>query len=339
MKKVLKVIIAAVMVIAMTASCSSGSSTTKANDANGATTTVAGQVATPSEKVTIGVSWMDLTTQYQAILKSHIDLYVSENYADKIEIVHMDGGSDSANQVSQVESLIGSGVNSILMVPFDRNGLVPAVEAAKAANIPMIELCQETSSPDRTSFVGSNHKTSGVMLMQALADKSGGKGNVVMFIGPSGQDSAIARTEGGQEVLAKYPEMKVVAEKIANWDRATAMTDMENLIQAGIPIDMIFAESDSMALGALGAIKGTELEGKVIIGGIDAIADAVDAIKSGEMYCSAFQNAKQQAITGIDVAYKAAMGEQVDALYDIPFELVTKENADDPKYATVDFQK
>lgn len=279
-------------------------------------------------EVTIGVSWMDLTTEYQANLQGYIDAEVEANYPN-VTLIHMDGGSDASNQVSQVENLVSQEVDAILMVPYDRNGCIPAVEAAVAAGIPIIELCQETDSPDRTSFVGSLHYDSGEMLMTALAEKAGGKGKVVNLAGPIGQDSALARTEAMNDVLANYPDMEVVAEKVCDWDRAAAMSAVENIIQSGIEFDIIYGASDTMALGALEAIKGTDLEGKVIIGGIDMISDALASVNEGGMYCTAFQNAPKQAVMGVEIAVTAALGNEIEKEYIIPFELVTAENAAD----------
>lgn len=216
-----------------------------------------------------------------------------------------------------------------MMVPYDRNGCAPAVETAASAGIPMIELCQETNSPLRTSFIGSLHYDSGVMLMTALAEKAGGVGKVIYLEGPIGQDSALARTEGANDVLANYPDIEVVAEKVCDWDRAAAMNAIENIIQAGIEFDIVYAESDTMALGAMEALKGTSLEGKVLVGGIDMISDALDSVMNGGMYCTCLQNAPKQAVVGLENAVRAAIGETIEAEIIIPFELVTAENADE----------
>lgn len=278
-------------------------------------------------EVTIGCSWMNLTTEYAANLQKLLDAYVERDYPN-VTLVHMDAASDASNQCSQVENLISQGVDAILMDPFDRNGCAPATEACAEAGIPMIELCQETTATEeRTSFVGSIHYESGDLLMEALAEKTGGAGKVVFLEGPIGQDSALDRTTAGKDVMEKYPDMELVTERVCDWDRAAAMTAVENIIQSGMEFDVIYAESDTMALGAMEAIKGTDLEGKVIVGGIDMIADALDSIKKGEMYCTAFQNAPLQAEYGLEVAVRAALGEKVEKDYIIPFEIVTAENA------------
>lgn len=275
--------------------------------------------------VKIGCSWMDLTTEYQANLQKSLIAECEQNYPN-VELIHVDGGSDAANQVSQVENLVAQDVDAILMVPYDRNGCIPAVEAAASAGIPIIELCQETDSPQRTSFVGSYHYESGEIAMQALADHMNGAGKVVFLEGPIGQDSALARIEAGKAVLGNYPDIELVTEKVCDWDRAAAMAAVENIIQSGMDFDMIYSSSDSMAMGALEALKGTNKEGKVAVIGIDLIKDAMNSIKAGEMYGTAFQVFPRQATVGMEVAVRAALGEEIYETYAIPFELVTAEN-------------
>lgn len=359
-KKILAAVMSVFMVTGLLAGCGSSSSST-----SGSSTTASASNETVSEvtaadsveeassesgassdalastgniddikdaKVKIGLSEMSLTTEYQANLTKAVQNVVKQNYPN-VELTVTDANADSATQVSQVENLISQGVDAILMVPYDRNGCMPAVEAAKDAGIPLIELCQETDSPDRTSFVGSLHYDSGEMLMTALAEKIGGKGNIVFLEGPIGQDSALARTQAGKDVLEKnYPDIKIVTEKVCDWDRAAAMSAVENIIQSGTEFDAIYAESDSMALGAMEAISGTEYEGKAVVGGIDMIEDAYKSVSNGGMYCSCFQNFLKQADVGVEVAVRAALGQKIEKQYIIPFELVTKDNAKDYEY-------
>lgn len=322
-----------IIVMAFMTACGSNESSTGSKENGSSSGETDTQSSGQKEKYVIGCSWMDLTTQYQATLKSYVDKFCRENYAGEIELLHMDGQSNSATQVSQMETLVSQGVDAILMVPYDRAGCAPGVKAAADAGIPVIELCQETDSGLRTSFVGSDHKVSGIQTMTSLAEAAAGTGKMVVLEGPTGQDCVIARGEGMQEVLADNPDIEIIATKTCDWDRAAAMTAVENIIQSGLEFNIIFAQSDSMAMGALEALKGTEYENKVLVGGIDCIPDALLAVKDGKMVCTSFQNAPEQAKVGLDVALKAARGETVEALYDIPFELVDSSNCNDTKYA------
>lgn len=283
------------------------------------------------KKVKLGLSWFNLTSQYLAKLKDEAYAYIEEKgLEDEVEVVLLDAQSDAAKQNSQVDNLIAQNVDAIIMIPFDREAQVPAVKAAKKAGIPMIELCASTAAKDdRTSYVGSDDKVSGMLQMEELAKRAGGKGNMVILHGPTGQNAEVMRHTGAMEVLEEYPDIKIVAEKVCNWSRAEAMAAVENILQSGMDVDIIFSENDEMAMGALKAIEGSGKGQDIIIGGVDAIPDALQAVIDGKLACTVFQNAKAQAQKAIEVAIKAGRGEEIEKIYHIPYELVTQENAQD----------
>lgn len=315
-KKWMALLLAAVMTMAVLAGCGKQGATDGENSGSG--------------KLKIGVSYYALSGEYNANLKSAMQSYFDEaGLADKVELSVTDAGGDANTQNSQLENMIASGVNAIILIPGDATAQAVMVEEAHAQNIPVIELCTKTEAEDyRTSFVGSDDIVAGRMLMEYLGDLVDGKGDMIIFHGPTGVSAEINRHTGAQQMIKeKNWDIKVVAEKVCNWSREEAMTAMENIITSGMKFDIIFAENDEMAVGALSALKDSGL--KYVIGGIDAIPDAVQAVADGDMDCTFFQDYITQAKTALDVAIKAASGEQVDASYDIDFVLITKENVAD----------
>lgn len=315
-KKWMALLLAAVMTMAVLAGCGKQEATDGENSGSG--------------KLKIGVSYYALSGEYNANLKSAMQSYFDEaGLADKVELSVTDAGGDANTQNSQLENMIASGVNAIILIPGDATAQAVMVEEAHAQNIPVIELCTKTEAEDyRISFVGSDDIVAGRMLMEYLGDLVDGKGDMIIFHGPTGVSAEINRHTGAQQMIKeKNWDIKVVAEKVCNWSREEAMTAMENIITSGMKFDIIFAENDEMAVGALSALKDSGL--KYVIGGIDAIPDAVQAVADGDMDCTFFQDYITQAKTALDVAIKAASGEQVDASYDIDFVLITKENVAD----------
>lgn len=315
-KKWMALLLAAVMTMAVLAGCGKQEATDGENSGSG--------------KLKIGVSYYALSGEYNANLKSAMQSYFDEaGLADKVELSVTDAGGEANTQNSQLENMIASGVNAIILIPGDATAQAVMVEEAHAQNIPVIELCTKTEAEDyRTSFVGSDDIVAGRMLMEYLGDLVDGKGDMIIFHGPTGVSAEINRHTGAQQMIKeKNWDIKVVAEKVCNWSREEAMTAMENIITSGMKFDIIFAENDEMAVGALSALKDSGL--KYVIGGIDAIPDAVQAVADGDMDCTFFQDYITQAKTALDVAIKAASGEQVDASYDIDFVLITKENVAD----------
>jgi inositol transport system substrate-binding protein len=150
---------------------------------------------------------------------------------------------------------------------------------------------------------------------------------MVILHGPTGQNAEVMRHTGAKEILKNYPGIEIVAEKVCDWDRAKALDAMNNILQSGLDFNIVFSENDEMAMGASVALQSAKRK-DVVIGGIDAIPDALQAVKDGVLTCTVFQNAKAQGETALEVALKAAKGEPIEKLYDIPYELVTKENVD-----------
>ena len=108
------------------------------------------------------------------------------------------------------------------------------------------------------------------------------------------QEAQRLRTEAFHEVIAKYPDMKIVAEQTAEWNRAKGMALMESWLESDKDIDVVACENDEMAIGALMAIEEAGKLGKITVGGIDATPDALDYLKSGKLAVTVFQNGTGQ---------------------------------------------
>ncbi len=158
-----------------------------------------------------------------------------------------------------------------------------------------------------------------------MADQLGGKGNIVVLQGPLGQSGQTNRQKGIENVLGKYPDIKVLAQDTANWKRDEAVNKMKNWISAyGDEINGVVSQNDDMGLGALQALKES---GKTIpIVGIDGIEDGLKAVESGEFIGTMLQNGTVELSSGLAVAAKIAKKEQVNTnpVYIMP--KINKEN-------------
>jgi ribose transport system substrate-binding protein len=164
--------------------------------------------------------------------------------------------------------------------------------------------------------------------MQMMADKLGGKGNIVVLQGPLGQSGEIDRTKGIKQVLAKYPDIKILAMDTANWKRDEAVNKMKNWISGfGPQINAVVSENDDMGLGALQALKEVGRTDVPIVG-IDGIEDGLNAVKSGEFIGTSLQNGTVELSSGLAVANALAKGEKVNTapVYIMP--AITKANVD-----------
>lgn len=277
--------------------------------------------------IVIGVSMLSLQSEFVVNVKDAIEARAKELH---VKLIITDAQRTAEKQVQQVETFISQKVDAIILNPCEVEASSPAVDKARAAGIPLINVNSETSSkPD--AFVGSNDETSGEMAMEYIARSLNQKGNIVIIDGYMGQAAQIHRAAGAMKVLAKYPNIKVLAEQTAEWDRAKGMTLMENWIQSyGSKINAVFAHNDEMGLGALQALEQSKLKDKIVLVSIDAIADALQAVKDGRLNATIYQDAKGQGNGAVETAIKLVKKEPLDSKeVMIPFQLVTKENVKD----------
>ena len=289
----------------------------------GLTACGAGDTEANSDKTRIGVTVYDMSSFITAG-KEGMDQYAKDN---NIELLWNSAGGDVSTQASQVDSLINQGVDGIIIVPIQADSLAPQVAAAKEKGIPLVAVNAALNNPDVAGNVQPDDVAAGAQEMQMMADALGGRGNIVVLQGPLGQSGELQRTEGINNVLRKYPDIKVLAMDTANWKRDEAVNKMKNWISGfGDQINGVVAENDDMGLGALQALK--ESGRTVPIVGIDGIEDGLNAVKSGEFIGTSLQNGTVELAAGLAVANALAKGEQVDTepVYVMP--AITKENVD-----------
>ncbi len=243
-----------------------------------------------------------------------------------VKLIVVDAERSALKQVEQVESFIAQGVDAIFLTPWEVEASSPAVKLAQNAKIPIINVNSETTAAP-TAFVGSDDEESARIAMKYIAEKLGGKGNVLMMHGFMGQAAQIKRDKGAKEILKATPGLTLLAEQSGEWDRAKAMSLTENWIQSyGSKINAIFAQNDEMGMGAVKALEAAGLKNKILVVSVDAIPDALQAVKKGSLDATVFQDAKQQGGEAIATAVKAIKAEKFETKVMIPFKLVTKDN-------------
>ena len=277
-----------------------------------------------SKALTIGVTF-PILDQFLQTVADGMQAKATEMGTVELNIVAAQEKTDV--QLGQVENFISQKVNAIIVIPVDTDAAGPMTAKAQAAKIPLVYVNRRPSDlPKGVPYVGSDSLYAGTVEMESLAKLAGGKGNVVILQGDPANEAAVLRTKGCNDVVAKNPGMKVTKTQAGNWYRDKGLSIMENWIQTGEQIDVVCANNDEMALGAIQALKNAKLLDKVFVGGVDATKDALAAMKAGELEVTVFQDAKGQGGGGVDAAYKLVKGETVPDLVDVPYQLVTPEN-------------
>ena len=213
-----------------------------------------------------------------------------------VSLVVTDAQSQTSKQVSDVEDLIARRVNVILLAPREYDGLAPALEAAKRAQIPVILVAREAAGKpgeDFVTFLGSNFVEQGRRAAEWLAKESNGKAQIVELSLTPGSSVARDRAAGFREGIAKYPGMKIIASQTGDASRAKGQAVMENLVQSlGSKITAVYAHNDEMALGAIQALKdaGRKPGTDVTVVSIDGERAGLEAIQRGDLAVSVESN-------------------------------------------------
>lgn len=278
-----------------------------------------------SNKIVIGISMLSMQNEFIVNISDEMQKKAEELGA---ELIIVDAERSPLKQIEQVESFIAQKVDVIILNPCEYEASSPAVTKALAANIPIVNVNSATKVQP-TAFVGSNDVESGRIAMKFIAEKLGGKGNIVMIQGLNGQAAQIQREQGAKEILEQFPGLNMIAQQTAEWDRAKSMDLMQNWIQSyGTKINAVFAHNDEMGLGAVKALQDAGMKDKVIVVSIDAIADALQAVKKGDLDATVFQDARKQGAGAIETAVKIARSQKFDKEFLIPFKLLTKGDVD-----------
>lgn len=264
-------------------------------------------------------------SEFVTLMKEGIMKEAEEQNA---ELIFLDANNDVNKQISQIENLIAQDVDALLVAAVDSDAIVPVVDMAKEAGIPLVGLNMLINTDQPYYYAGPNDVEAGELEMQYIVDKLDGEGNIVILDGPIGVSAQLQRKEGNQNVLAENPGITVLAEQTANWSRAEALSLMENWLQSFEgQIDGVVAHNDEMALGAIQALEAKGLKDTIPVSGVDAIKDACVSINDGIMDATVFQDADAEGRLGVEIAAKVARGEDVDPMQQyIKMELITKDN-------------
>ncbi len=206
-----------------------------------------------------------------------------------VEVVVMSppAESDVAAQIAQIEDMIAQGLDGIALAPTDPNALAPVVDAAKAANIPVV-FVDTKGTNEGITFIGTDNDVGAKLAADYICGKIEKGSEVAILQGIITQSTGQARATGAKSGLEGCG-LKVVAEQTGEWDRAKGQAAMENIITGNPNIKAVFASNDNMALGAVEALKSAGKLADVMVVGFDANPDAAASVLAGEMTATVAQ--------------------------------------------------
>jgi ribose transport system substrate-binding protein len=266
----------------------------------------------------IGVS---LLTQTHAFYKDLEQQMRVEAAARNMDLAVVSCEMDPARQASQLEDFITQHVDAMLVAPCDSAAVVPYIDKATQAAIPVFTVDIAARGGKVVSHVASDNEEGGRLAAKTLASLIGGKGEVVIIDHPE-VASVQDRTRGFEQALKDFPGVTIVQRPSASGQRAKAMTAMEDMIQAHPHLRGVFGINDDSALGALSVVEAAKRNDIVIIG-FDATAEAQAALrKGGALKADIAQHPDQIGKTAIDVIARHLAGEAVPAVVAVPVSVV-----------------
>ena len=290
----------------------------------------AGQgAAAGPQKYRIGVLSKDNSDTFVKNISDAVLARAAE-LSNEVDVTILDAEGQIHRQIQQAEDLITQRYDAIVLIAVDYEGCAPIVDMALEAGIVIVGDNTTTPNMDQITYVGSDDADAGRIQAEYLRSVLKPGARIVYLEGPIGISPQIFRRQGLWKHLIDDPSMRidVLDAQTANWKRDQAMTLTENwLTRFNNNIDAVVCQNDDMALGALDAIEAKGLKDRIIVIGVDAIADALVAVKAGRLDATVFQDAVGQGRGGIDAALallKSCQKRMPDVW--IPFKLIVQEN-------------
>ena len=281
-----------------------------------------------SQKIAVVVS--TLNNPWFVVLKDAAKVRAEElGYAVDV----FDSQNSPTAEAGHFDTIIDGKYAAILFNPTDAEGSIASVKRARDAGIPTFCMDREISTNEvAVSQILSDNFTGSVALGEYFVEKLNSKGTYVELLGLLGDNNTKNRSDGFHSVVDNFPDLKMVAQQTADFDRTRAMEVMESILQAHPDIDAVFCGNDAMAMGAYRALATTGKDKDVLVFGFDGAKDVIDKIREGKIAATGMQFPKRMAQRAAEYADQYLKG-KIDLPQKVPVavELVTQENI--AKYA------
>ncbi|MCC8165717.1 MAG: substrate-binding domain-containing protein [Planctomycetes bacterium] len=247
-------------------------------------------------------------------------------------LLFRDAAEDLAIQEKQVMELLAEGVDALVVVPVETKKVDRIVAMAKIAAVPVVFVNRNPFAgqrpPEGCFYVGTDAFAEGEEQMRFVGKQIGADGRIAVLQGILVNEATHSRTQGVRHVVSSvYPGMALLAESSANWQRDQAKDVTRAWLGQFGPdgLDAIIANNDMMALGALDVLEDMGIRDIVVVG-VDAVPEALDAIAVGRLAASVVQDPVAQGSKAIEMARQAVQKAKQPQVVIFPSRLVTREN-------------
>ncbi|EPM72116.1 ribose ABC transporter periplasmic ribose-binding protein [Pseudomonas syringae pv. theae ICMP 3923] len=286
------------------------------------------------EKPKVALVMKSLANEFFLTMEDGAKAYQKE-HANDFDLISngIKDESDTSAQIRIVEQMIVSRVDALVIAPADSKALVPVLKKATDAGIKVVNIDNQLD-PDvlkskslMIPFVGPDNRKGAELVGDYLAKQLKSGDEVGIIEGVSTTTNAQQRSAGFKDAMDKA-QMKVVSTQSGNWEIDKGNAVASAMLNEYPNLKALLAGNDSMALGAVSAVRAAGKAGKVMVVGYDNINAIKPMLKDGRVLATADQFAAKQAVFGIEAALKLVKGEKVDTnekgIIETPVELVTK---------------
>ena len=237
--------------------------------------------------------------------KTEADAAAAKAKALGYEVKMVSHDDDATKQSELFENAISDKAAAIICDNAGADATVAAVKKAREAGIPTFLIDREiNASGVAISQIVANNYQGAKAIAEAFVEKMGEKGEYAELLGKESDTNAGVRSKAFHEVIDQYKDMKMVAQQTANWEQTEGFQKTETILQSNPNIKGIICGNDTMAVGAVAAVKNAGLQGKIAIIGVDGSDEAAAAIKAGDMTGTALQQAAKIAEMAVEQADK-----------------------------------
>src|SRR5437868_1961815 len=329
MKRIIRIALAAVL-----AGCGGGTTSQPAATATSApaaatqTVTEYARPPKPAKQYRIGISIPHLANpHYVGQAYGYID--EAQQLGAQVTLLEAGGYEHLDKQVSQVEDLIASKVDAIIIAAISGPGTVGVVEQAVAAGIPVINVNVMTDSDKVVTRIRSDDDVIGRMQADFMGERLKSGGNVVMLRGAPGTSWAEIRGNAfRQQIAAKYPTVKILGEQYSQSTPADGLRLMEDFLQTYPQISGVYNGADSTAVGAAQAVKSAGRGGSIVMTATDFQLDTEKFIREGVITASVLQQPVTMGRWGVRAAISYLEKKPVPPVMFTGLMIATKENID-----------
>ncbi|PIO97183.1 Periplasmic binding protein/LacI transcriptional regulator [uncultured Pleomorphomonas sp.] len=296
----------------------------------GVALSLAPAVATAKDLKLVGVTVVDLGNPFFGAIAKSIEAKVKEVGGADARTLVMSGDYDLGKQSTQFDNFIQAGVDLIVVSAVDSKAVGAAVKRAQAAGIPVVAI--DNTADNAQATITTDNVTAGKQACQYIADKLGGKGNLIIVNGPP-VSGVIDRVNGCKQVMADHPDIKILSDNQNGiGTREGGLNVTTALLTAHDDVDAIFTINDPSAIGADLAAKQLRRTG-IVITTVDGSPDIEAALKEKtQIEASSAQLPSELANAAIDAGAKLLNGETLaEPSILVAPSLITRDNVGDYK--------